>query len=116
MMIILSNQKALLWNFPEIALQDRFQGNIPRKYIEVMVGLTSNDQVAEEIGKIVLEFVEKNKDIMASDLWREGKRLCSPKDLYNVLNQGLLWDFLAKNNTILDRSLRIRDHTIHFSE
>jgi Holliday junction resolvase-like predicted endonuclease len=116
MMVILSNRKALLWNITEMALQDKFFGNIPVRHMAAISGLEQNEQVARDIGEILAEYIDKKGPPINNDVWQEGTGLCSPKDLFDALNHGLVWDFLSKDDTISERRLVIGDNVLHFSD
>lgn len=116
LMLILSNKKALLWNLPEMALLDKFSGKIPTKYLSVAAGLMHDESIAVEIGGIVENYVLKHDFKTRTDLWSEATGFCSPKDLYNALNKGLLWDFIPENNKVFEKELIIVDHKIRFSD
>lgn len=117
MRIILSNWKRYLFmNYLEIALNDKYQNNIPKEIKEVMSGLREDEAISKQMADITVQYIEKNKNKVHHNLWNDGKSLCSPADLLNALENDLVWDFLEHKNTLLIKPIVIGRYTLNSLE
>lgn len=112
--IILTNRKFYLLNIFEVAMSVKFKGEIPIKYIEVMMGLKNDTEITSEINNILMNFIEENAEHLNFNLWEEGNMLCSPDDLYKALDEGLLWNFIGKNDGLAMKNILVGDYTINY--
>lgn len=114
--LILTNRKFYLLNFFEVAMSMKFKDGIPAKFMEVMMGLKHDPEIALEVNDILMNFIAENAEHLDFNLWKKGNNLCSADDLYKSIDGGLLWDFIGKNQNLSMKNILIGNYTLNYFE
>ena len=81
-----------------------------------MAGLRNDEQVNDQINKIVIDFISEHAKQLNFNLWAEGNQLCSADDVIQSLEDGSLWSFIQKNEKLSMKNLLVNQITINYFE
>lgn len=117
MRIILSNWKRYLYmNYMEIALNEKYQNNIPTEIKEVLSGLREDEEITKQLADITVHYLKQDKSKLHHSLWDDGVDHCSPIDLLNAIQKGKVWDFLEGKKSLIMNSIAVGRYTLNSLE